>query len=31
VQRRFERAYAGFLRQDFPNYSDRIRSLGEGE
>jgi phospholipid/cholesterol/gamma-HCH transport system substrate-binding protein len=30
VQRRFERAYAGFLRQDFPDYSDRIRSLGEG-
>jgi hypothetical protein len=31
VQGRFERAYADFLRQDFPRYSDRIRSLGEGE
>ena len=31
VQRRFERAYSGFLRRDFPDYSDRIRSLGEGE
>jgi phospholipid/cholesterol/gamma-HCH transport system substrate-binding protein len=29
VQGRVERAYARFLRQDFPDYSDRIRSLGE--
>jgi len=29
AQRRVERAYARFLRQDFPDYSDRIRSLGE--
>ena len=29
AQGRVERAYARFLRQDFPDYSDRIRSLGE--
>jgi phospholipid/cholesterol/gamma-HCH transport system substrate-binding protein len=29
AQRRVEQAYARFLRQDFPKYRDRIRSLGE--
>jgi phospholipid/cholesterol/gamma-HCH transport system substrate-binding protein len=31
MQRRVESAYARFLRQDFPDYSDRIRSLGEAK
>jgi phospholipid/cholesterol/gamma-HCH transport system substrate-binding protein len=31
MQRRVQQAYARFLRQDFPEYSDRIRSLGEGQ
>jgi phospholipid/cholesterol/gamma-HCH transport system substrate-binding protein len=31
MQRRVERAYARFLRHDFPEYRDRIRSLGGGQ